>query len=626
MPATVEPGARGGRLRIAERRPLARDERAAARLPSRHAARHRRRRVHRLARRRPARRARRAGARARPAPSGDERAATASSTSSATSATRTPCAARSPASTPSATRPRRSAWASTSATSTSTSRTTTSGPPSCCARWPRRGSAAGSCWRRAWWSTARAATACDRARRGAPGAAAGRRDLEAGRFEPPCPRCGRALAPGGRPRGRARSTRATSTPPPSCTRSTSPRPSPARPASPSTALRYHNVYGPRMPRDTPYAGVAAIFARALAARRARRACSRTAASGATSSTSATSRAPTSLALTAAEPVPGAFNVCSRRPAHDPRHGRRRCTARRARRPRAGRDRRLPARRRAPRLRRRDQGHARMLGFAAREDFGAGHGRARRRAGGRVSTPPTRVRGRVLVVEDEPTIAEVVCRYLRARRLRHARRAATASGRWRRRPATRRSTCWCWTSCCPASTGWRSCAACARRSARRRPIILLTARGEESDRIAGLSLGADDYVVKPFSPAELVARVDAVLRRAGPADGAGAADPLRRPDHRPGRPPRDARRRGARADPARVRPARVPGPPPGPRVLARGADGAGLAVLVLHRHGDRHRPHPPAARQARAPAEATALVETVWGVGYRLAAAPQDGAR
>ena len=54
-----------------------------------------------------------------------------------------------------------------------------------------------------------------------------------------------------------------------------------------------------------------------------------------------------------------------------------------------------------------------------------------------------------------------------------------------------------------------------------PIILLTARGEESDRVVGLRLGADDYVVKPFSPNELVARVDAVLRRAEPAGGAAA---------------------------------------------------------------------------------------------------------
>jgi DNA-binding response OmpR family regulator len=45
-----------------------------------------------------------------------------------------------------------------------------------------------------------------------------------------------------------------------------------------------------------------------------------------------------------------------------------------------------------------------------------------------------------------------------------------------------------------------------------PIIMLTARGEESDRVRGLELGADDYVTKPFSPKELVARVDALLRR------------------------------------------------------------------------------------------------------------------
>lgn len=51
-----------------------------------------------------------------------------------------------------------------------------------------------------------------------------------------------------------------------------------------------------------------------------------------------------------------------------------------------------------------------------------------------------------------------------------------------------------------------------------PVILLTARGEESDRVRGLDSGADDYVVKPFSPAELVARVRAVLRRTRPSLG------------------------------------------------------------------------------------------------------------
>ena len=54
-----------------------------------------------------------------------------------------------------------------------------------------------------------------------------------------------------------------------------------------------------------------------------------------------------------------------------------------------------------------------------------------------------------------------------------------------------------------------------------PIVMLTARGEEADRIVGLELGADDYIVKPFSPRELVARVRAVLRRTDPATGAKA---------------------------------------------------------------------------------------------------------
>ena len=51
-----------------------------------------------------------------------------------------------------------------------------------------------------------------------------------------------------------------------------------------------------------------------------------------------------------------------------------------------------------------------------------------------------------------------------------------------------------------------------------PIIMLTAKGEEVDRIVGLEMGADDYVVKPFSPRELLLRVKAILRRGKPADG------------------------------------------------------------------------------------------------------------
>jgi two-component system, OmpR family, response regulator RegX3 len=58
-----------------------------------------------------------------------------------------------------------------------------------------------------------------------------------------------------------------------------------------------------------------------------------------------------------------------------------------------------------------------------------------------------------------------------------------------------------------------------------PIIMLTARGAEADRVAGLELGADDYIVKPFSAREVMARVRAVLRRATPGDGANGAEQI-----------------------------------------------------------------------------------------------------
>jgi DNA-binding response OmpR family regulator len=65
-----------------------------------------------------------------------------------------------------------------------------------------------------------------------------------------------------------------------------------------------------------------------------------------------------------------------------------------------------------------------------------------------------------------------------------------------------------------------------RSDGRVPVIMLTARGDEADRVLGLELGADDYVVKPFSARELVARIRAVLRRASALAAPAAADRLR----------------------------------------------------------------------------------------------------
>ena len=124
------------------------------------------------------------------------------------------------------------------------------------------------------------------------------------------------------------------------------------------------------------------------------------------------------------------------------------------------------------------------------------------------------RGSVLVVDDEPTIAEVVCRYLE--RAGYAARSAGDGARALELAAEARPALVVLDLMLPRVDGLevmrRLRAAREREGARPPAIILLTAKGEESDRVIGLRLGADDYVVKPFSPRELVARVDAVLRR------------------------------------------------------------------------------------------------------------------
>jgi two-component system response regulator RegX3 len=76
---------------------------------------------------------------------------------------------------------------------------------------------------------------------------------------------------------------------------------------------------------------------------------------------------------------------------------------------------------------------------------------------------------------------------------------------------------------PDGSGFDVCRELRQRS--RVPIIMLTARGEEADRIVGLELGADDYVVKPFSAREVIARIRAVLRRTDAPSGQDEAGPL-----------------------------------------------------------------------------------------------------
>jgi len=77
---------------------------------------------------------------------------------------------------------------------------------------------------------------------------------------------------------------------------------------------------------------------------------------------------------------------------------------------------------------------------------------------------------------------------------------------------------------PGMDGFEACRAIRRESAV--PIIMLTARGDVTDRVVGLELGADDYLAKPFEPRELVARIDAILRRGRAAAESWTFGPLR----------------------------------------------------------------------------------------------------
>lgn len=129
---------------------------------------------------------------------------------------------------------------------------------------------------------------------------------------------------------------------------------------------------------------------------------------------------------------------------------------------------------------------------------------------------------VLVVDDEPTIAEVVSRYLE----RAGYAAATAADGLEalRVAGERRPDLVVLDVMLPELDGLQVLRRLREGEEGPTPVILLTAKGEQDDKLAGLRSGADDYVVKPFSPSELVARVDAVLRRVHPPEE--DAEPLR----------------------------------------------------------------------------------------------------
>lgn len=118
--------------------------------------------------------------------------------------------------------------------------------------------------------------------------------------------------------------------------------------------------------------------------------------------------------------------------------------------------------------------------------------------------------RILVIEDEPIVAEVVERYLR--RDGYDVRAEMDGSKGLDTFASYQPDLVVLDLMLPGMDGMEVCRRVRANS--QTPIIMLTAKGEEVDKLVGLEVGADDYVTKPFSPRELAARVKAVLRRTG----------------------------------------------------------------------------------------------------------------
>jgi two-component system phosphate regulon response regulator PhoB len=224
--------------------------------------------------------------------------------------------------------------------------------------------------------------------------------------------------------------------------------------------------------------------------------------------------------------------------------------------------------------------------------------------------------RILVVEDEPAIAELI-----AMNLRHAghevRVAATAEAAQAAVDAVLPDLVvldWM----LPGQSGvavarhWRT-----QARTKALPVILLTARAGEADKVSGLDAGADDYLTKPFSPTELLARIRAVLRRRAPEalDGAVAVGALRidPATRRVSGHERDIR---LGATEFRLLHFLMTHPE---RVHSRGQllDRVwGDHVFIEERTVDVHVKR---LREALAPAECAQMIETVRGAGYRLTA-------
>ncbi|MER5729019.1 response regulator transcription factor [Streptomyces sp. NPDC002138] len=235
--------------------------------------------------------------------------------------------------------------------------------------------------------------------------------------------------------------------------------------------------------------------------------------------------------------------------------------------------------------------------------------------------------RILVVDDDPTVAEVVTGYLH--RAGYAVEQAADGPAALARAERNRPDLVVLDLMLPGIDGLEVCR--RLRATGPVPVIMLTARGDEDERIAGLEVGADDYVTKPFSPRELVLRVTSVLRRsraaerpAGPAAAAaapvvlaGAGLALDPATHR-------ATKNGAalaltlREFDLLAHFLRYPGRAIGREDLMRevwGWDFGDLSTVTVH------------VRRLRAKIEddpgSPRLIQTVWGVGYRFDAGQEE---
>ena len=220
--------------------------------------------------------------------------------------------------------------------------------------------------------------------------------------------------------------------------------------------------------------------------------------------------------------------------------------------------------------------------------------------------------RILVVDDDPTVSEVVAGYL-DRAGYTVDRASDGPGAVAAATATRPDLV-VLDLMLPGIDGLEVCRRIRAQGAV--PIIMLTARGDEEDRILGLEVGADDYVTKPFSPRELVLRVSSVLRRVGTPPVAGpwlragrlALDPAARRALRDGRELALTIREFDLLAYFLRNPGRVAGRE---ELMKRvwGWEFGDLSTVTVHVRRLREKIEDDPARPR--------LISTVWGVGYRF---------